>query len=215
MILTGRIVGSTETEILINASFPNYLIEKRNIDTVEIIINDGRNISADQRKKIYATLRDISLHTGHEIEDLKSIFKADYISKTGEPWFSLSKVDMTTANNYLQYLIDFCLDWSVPTKGSYLDRSPDVGRYLYKCLATRTCAICGEKAEVHHSGEDRVGMGRDRNKISHLGLKAVALCCKHHEFMVHTMPESEFLEKNHIWAIKLDEYLCKLLVLRI
>lgn len=215
MILTGQIVGSTETEILISASYPNYLVEKLHLDTVEIIIKDGRNISTDQRKKIYATLRDISLHTGHEIEDLKSIFKANYIAKTGDEWFSLSNVDMTTASKFLQFLVDFCLVWSIPSKDSYLDRSPDVGRYLYMCLATRTCAICGKRAEVHHAGEDRIGMGRDRDQISHLGKKAVALCQGHHEFMIHTMPESEFFEKHHIWPIRLDEHLCKQLGLRV
>lgn len=215
MILTGRIISSTDNEIIINASYPSYLIDKRHIDIVEIVISDGRNISADQRKKIYATLRDISLFTGHDVADLKSIFKADYIAKTGQKWFSLTDVDMTTANNFLQHLIDFCLKWGIPSKKGYLDRSPDIGRYLYMCLATRTCAICGKKAEVHHSGEDRVGMGRNRDEISHLGLKAVALCWEHHEFMIHTMPESEFFEKNHIWAIKLDEYLCKKLGLKV
>lgn len=215
MIITGQVVDSNDTEMLISASFPSYLIEKRHIDTVEIIVTDGRHISPDQRKKIYATLRDISIYTGHAVDELKSIFKADYIAKTGELWFSLSNVDMTTASNFLQHLIDFCLIWGIPTKDNYLDRSPDIGRYLYMCLATRTCALCGKKAEVHHSGEDKVGMGRNRNKISHLGLKAVALCRQHHEFGIHTMPESEFYEKNHIWPIRLDGYLCKKLGLKV
>lgn len=215
MKLTGRIIKSTDTEIFINASFPGYLKEKFNVSTVEIIVSDGRHISADQRKKIYATFRDISLFTGHEILDLKNIFKADFIAKTGESWFSLSTVDMTTANHFLQYLIDFCLVWNVASKESYLERSPDVSRYLYMCLATRTCAVCGKRAEIHHSGNDRIGMGRDRDSISHLGLKAVALCQRHHEFMIHTMSESEFFKKYHIWPIKLDEYLCKKLGLKI
>lgn len=214
MIVRGKIIKSNEERILISASFPNYLLEKRHIDTVEIIITDGRHISADQRKKIYATIRDIALYTGHEVEELKSIFKADYIAKTGESWFSLANVDMTTANAFLQHLIDFCLTWGISTNESYRDRSPDVNRYLYMCLATRTCSICGKKADVHHSGEDRVGMGRNRLKISHLGLMAVALCRVHHT-EIHTMPEAEFFAKYHIWPIKLDEYLCKQLKLRI
>ena len=218
MIITGKIVDSVDSEVLISASFPSYLIEKRQIDTVEIIVTDGRQISPDQRKKIYATLRDISLYTGHTVEELKSVFKADYIAATGEDWFSLSNVDMTTASNFLQHLVEFCLTWGIPTQDSYLDRAPDIGRYLYMCLATRTCCICGKKAEVHHSGEDRVGMGRNRTKISHLGLQAVALCPEHHrlgEKAIHNIPEAEFYDMHHIWPIRLDEYLCKQLELKV
>jgi len=214
MILTGKIIESDETGITISAYFPDYLIEKRHIKTVEINITDDRHINADQRRKIYATIRDISLYTGHNPEELKSIFKADYIAKTGDPWFSLANVDMTTASSFLQHLIDFCLIWGISANDSYLDRSPDVGRYLYMCLATRTCSICGKRAEVHHSGEDRVGMGRNRLKISHLGLLATALCRVHHT-EIHTKPEKEFFDKYHIWPIKLDEYLCKKLRLKV
>ncbi|RNC62798.1 MAG: hypothetical protein AWM53_02017 [Candidatus Dichloromethanomonas elyunquensis] len=215
MIITGKIIDSTEDEILISAFFPSYFIEKRQISEVEITITDGRQISAEQRKKIYATIRDISLYTGHDPEELKAIFKADYIAKTGEKWLSLSDVDMTTACDFLQHLIEFCIDNGIPSKDSYLDRTPDIGRYLYRCLATRTCAICGKKAEVHHSGESKIGMGRNRTKIHHLGLQAVALCRQHHEFGIHLVPESEFYELHHIWAIRLDEYLCKKLGLKV
>lgn len=213
MIITGRVVKKTDSEVFIRAPLSSYLTEKRRIETVEIIVTDGRRISPDQRKKIYATLRDISLYTGHDVEDLKSIFKADYIAATGEPWFSLANVDMTTASDFLQHLIEFCLTWGIPTMDSYLDRAPDINRYLYMCLATRICALCGKKADVHHSGEDRVGMGRNRNKISHLGLLATALCRVHHT-EIHSMPEKEFFDKYHIWPIKLDGYLCEKLRLR-
>lgn len=213
MIITGQIIKSNEERILISAPFPNYLLEKRHIDTVEVIVADGRHINSAQRRHIYATIRDISLYTGHDVDELKSIFKANYIAKTGEKWFSLANVDMTTASDFLQHLIDFCLTWGIPTNDSYLDRSPDIGRYLYMCLATRTCSICGKRAETHHSGEGRVGMGRNRLKISHLGLLATALCRVHHT-EIHSKPEREFFEKYHTWPIKLDEYLCKKLRLR-
>ena len=215
MIVIGEVIDYTDEIMLISCPFPGYLVEKREIKEVEISVTDGRTITTPLRKHIYATIRDISLYTGHTTEELKDIFKADYIAKTGEKWFSLSNVDMTTACNFLQHLIDFCLVWGIPTQDSYLERSPDINRYLYMCLATRTCALCGKKAEVHHSGEDRVGMGRDRAKIHHLGLQAVALCRGHHEFGIHTMPESEFFDLHHIWPIKLDEYLCRTLGLKV
>ena len=53
---------------------PNELIDERFISEVmhgEIRVDDGRRISSDQRKKIYALCRDISDYTGHDVEDLK------------------------------------------------------------------------------------------------------------------------------------------------
>jgi hypothetical protein len=215
MIITGKIIDYADEVMYISAPFPDYLIEKRNIQEVEIIVTDGRTISPELRRKTYATLRDISLYTGHTTEELKDIFKADYIAKTGEKWFSLSDVDMTTACNFLQHLIDFCLEHGIPTMDNLLDRSPNINRFLYMCLATRTCVICGKnKAEIHHSGEDRIGMGRNRRTISHLGLQAVALCRTHH-MEIHNSGEQGFWEKYHIWPIRLDEYLCKTLGLKV
>lgn len=91
-----------------------------------------------------------------------------------------------------------------------LNRTDDIYRYLYLCLAHRKCAICNDHADVHHV--DRIGMGRDRERIVHEGLLAVALCRKHHN-AAH-LGESELFEKYHIHGIALDKYLCQRLSLR-
>jgi hypothetical protein len=66
------------------------------------------------------------------------------------------------------------------------------------------CAICNKKAEVHHV--DVVGMGANRNKIVHLGMRAIALCRKHHN-EAHTRGQA-FFDDYHVYGIKLDQYLC-------
>ena len=71
---------------------------------------------------------------------------------------------MTTAKSFINYLIEFCFHWSVPTKDSLLNQTDDISKYLYLCLANRRCAICNKPAEVHHV--DRIGMGRDRAKTT-------------------------------------------------
>lgn len=187
-----------------------YLIEKRQITECETRLDDGRAISADQRKKIYATLRDISMYTGHHIEDLKNYFKVEYIIRTGGDWFSLSNTDMTTANEFLNLLINFCVEWDIPCLDSLLERSPDVSRYLYSCLMHKRCAICGNKAELHHM--DAVGAGRNRKEILHYGMMAIALCRTHHT-EVHSIGKQTFEEKYHVYGIKLDQYLCEVLKL--
>ena len=70
-------------------------------------------------------------------------------------------------------------------------------------------AICNQPAEVHHV--DRVGMGRDREAIVHVGLNAIALCRRHHE-EAHRREKALFAD-YHIYGIKLDRHLCKVLSL--
>ncbi len=160
-ITTGYISDYDGQALTIIAPFAYpYIIQKQNITECEIRLNDGRHISADQRKKIYATMRDIALFTGHEPDDIKAIMKYDFIADTGANYFSLSDVDMTTANEFLSFLIEFCLQWDIPTMDNLLDRTPDVARYIYACLVHKKCCLCGKKTELHHV--DAVGMGRDR-----------------------------------------------------
>lgn len=185
-------------------------LEQKRIERVELRLDDGRTISNDQRRKIFAVVRDISLWSGHSPEEIREYLTWDFRSLDGRPHFSLSDVDMTTAREFLTYLIDFCFLHGVPTKDTLLHQTDDIGKYLYLCLLHRKCAICNRRAEVHHV--DRIGMGRNREEIIHMGLLAIALCHIHHR-KAHE-DEKGFFEKYHVYGIKLDEYLCKELNLR-
>ena len=180
-------------------------LARKEITQCEIRLDDGRHISADQRKKIYATMRDISLYTGHTPEEIKALMKYDFIAKSGHDYFSLSDTDMTTANQFLNFLIDFCLEFDIPCADSLLERSPDIARYLYKCLIEKKCCITGKKAELHHV--DAVGRGRNRKDIIHKEMRELPLCREMHT-LAHNMGRDSFCEKYHIFGIKLDTYLC-------
>lgn len=93
----------------------------------------------------------------HEPEELRQYLEWDFCSRAMREWFSLSDCDMTTAREFITYLISFCFHWGVPTKDSLLTQTDDIGKYLYLCLENRRCAICNRPAEVHHV--DRIGMG--------------------------------------------------------
>lgn len=180
-------------------------LRQKQVENVEIRLVDGRTITPEQRKRIFATIRDISIWSGHEPEYLRQYLTWDFICQCGGETFSLSNTDVTTANEFTNYLINFCLLHCVPTKDSLLNRTEDIGKYLYYCLEHKKCAICNKEAEVHHV--DKVGMGRDRKEIVHVGMKAIALCREHHNF-AH-VDEQKLFEQHHIYGIKLDEYLCK------
>ena len=207
VITSGRIIEyDGEKLVVIPADDLEREILRKRIRSVELTLWDGRRISPEQRRKTYAIIRDISEWSGHEPEYLKQYFKWNFCSIDGREEFSLSDVDMTTAKEFISYLIEFCFYNDVPTQDSMLDRTDDIGKYLYICLEYRKCAVCNKRAEVHHV--DRIGMGRDREHIVHAGLEAVALCREHHN-EAHTQGEKEFFAKYHIYGIKLDEYLCE------
>lgn len=207
MELTGNIVSYDGEVITLRVPFRDTeQMIKKGIHTAHVILDDGRTISADQRKKIYATFRDIAEYTGHMPEEVKALMKYDFIAATGCKYFSLSDVDMSTARDFLEYVIEFCLMWGIPTKDSLLERAPDVTQYIYWCVFHRRCAICGKKADVHEV--DAVGMGNNRNKIHHLGQRVQPLCRGHHT-EAHRIGQLSFNKKYHIDSIFLDEHLCK------
>lgn len=213
MIVTAKIVGYDGKNMVVipDASIDKELIQKQ-INRVEIRLNDGRTITAEQRKKAYATIRDISDYSGHAPEFLKEWFKYEYIIKTGGKYFSLSDCSVTVARQYINVLIDFCLHYGVPLYEPMTNRTDDIDAYLYMCLYYRKCAVCGRAADVHHVTGSKIGIGADRDKAHHVGREAIALCRTHHN-EAHSR-EKEFFEENHIYGIKLDEILCERLNLR-
>lgn len=176
---------------------------------VELRIIDGRVITPEQRKKIFATIRDISDWCGHSPEEVRQILTWDFRSIDGRGDFSLSNVEQDTATDFISYLIDFCLRWDVPTKEPLSKRVEDIDRYLYQCLEERKCAVCGRRADIHHV--DTVGMGRNRKHIVHTGLATIALCRQHHQ-ECHTIG-ADFFRKYHIYGVSLTEQLLQKLAL--
>ena len=207
-IITGKIL-SYENGILTVApsvSIDRELLQKQ-VENIELRLNDGRTISAEQRKKIFAIIRDISIWSGDDPGCLRKCLTWDFRSMDDIPEFSLSDVDMTTAKDFITYLIEFCFKFGVGTKDTLLHQNDDIERYLYLCLEYRKCAICNAHADVHHI--DHIGIGRNRDNIIHVGMLAIALCRKHHQEAEDK--GKQFLDDNYIFGIPLDTYLCKVL----
>lgn len=205
-ITTAKIIKYDGEKLVV---VPSELIDRELVDKeikmCELRFDDGRTISADQRRKIFSLIKEISMWSGHEPEYIRSYLTWDFCCRYGSDVFSLANVDMTTAREYINYLIDFCFKWSVPTREALIDRTEDIGKYLYACLYHKKCIVCNADAELHHV--DHVGMGFDREQIIHLGLRAEAVCRKHHT-EAHTIGQNTFDEKYHVYGIKLDKKLC-------
>lgn len=206
--MTGYISSYDGSYITVMVPFDNdYLLQKQGIIQCDVYLCDGRKISSEQRKKIYATFKDIALWTGYVPDEIKAILKYEFIAKKGCKYFSLSDVDMTTAKEFLEFLIEFCLIHDIQTSDSLLERSPDIAKYVYMCLKNKKCCLTGKKCELHHV--DAVGMGRDRRDIIHTGMRVLPLARKLHT-EAHTIGQKSFEEKYHIFGIKLSPELCKI-----
>lgn len=204
--MIGKVVAFDGTTMLISAQYDNTLeYIRKNITECEIRLDDGRRISSDQRKKIYALFRDISLWSGHEPDEVKALLKYEYIARTGAEYFSLSDTDMTTAREFLEFLIEFCISEDIPTKDSLINVTPDISRYIYCCLLHKKCCISGKKAELHHV--DAVGMGRNRKDIIHAGYRVMPLSRIYHT-EAHTIGQKTFEDKYKVYGIKLTDELC-------
>lgn len=176
----------------------------------EVKIIDPREITQEQRRKARAILGEISKwSTGYhdDVDYIHSALKYDFCIKNDLDMFSLSDCDVTTARLYITYLIDFCIAHGVPTRRPLYAFCDDLESMVYQCLCRRSCAVHNRSgADIHHCTGSRVGMGRNRKEIVHVGLVCLPLCRECHN-EAH-LSEVAFLEKHHISGLPLDEYLC-------
>jgi hypothetical protein len=209
MKVSGTILSAVNDVLTIRvcADAQGYVLD-HDAKTVEVRIDDGRSITADQRRKIYATIRDIAEWSGDMPDSVKAYFKWSFCGDKEHEEFSLSDVDRETASEFLSYLIDFCIHNSVPCSDPLWDRCEDVERYMYACVMTRTCCVTGKKnAQIHHY--TRIGMGRNRNEICHVGMLVVPLSPDIHTMIHMSSGEEEFYEKHYIKPIALTEKMCR------
>ncbi len=174
-------------------------------NTVEIGIPDGRLITPEQRKRIYAMLRDISEWIGEEnTEMVKNLMKIEFMindmNAIARRMFSLADCDMTTAREFNDFLTGFIIAHNIPTKEPMAQRADDIERFVYECLIHRVCAVCGKPAELHHV--QAIGAGRDRNVTYQIGMPVLPLCRIHHNES-HNLGQESFMDKYHLQPLPL------------
>lgn len=174
------------------------ILDRKHISKMEIRFDDGRHISVEQRKKAYATIRDISDFTGYLPEQQKEWLKYLHISRTGCDYFSLSDCSMDTAREFINTMLEYVIETGIPLSDMAINRTDDIGRYLYYCIMNKKCAICGRDGEIHH--EDAIGMGNDRRKADDSGYRKICLCRLHHT-LAHQMGAGRFRNTYKVYGI--------------
>jgi hypothetical protein len=208
MEVTGGVISdiSMDGVITIHAALPN--IDRallRKYSKVQIGLPDGRTISPEQRRKAYALMREIAEWMGDLPEYVKRLMKMEFMVTRMQALekhiFSLSDCDMTTAREFITYLIDFIIEHDVPTQTPLIELCEDISRYVYACLMHKKCAVCGANhVDLHHT--QAVGSGRNRDDILQLGMPVLPLCREHHTES-HNIGQKSFMEKYHLQPIGL------------
>ncbi len=201
MNLTGKIkeVIKEQNGIYLKIFIPDAQIKIKNHQGVEIRLDDEKKITAEQRKKAYATLKDISNYTGHSIEESKEWLKYYFLSQTGSEYFSLSDCSMEKAREFISFTLEYALKNGIPLSDNALNRTDDIERYLYHCIKHKKCCICGRNGEIHHI--DAIGMGRDRQQVDDSESRKICLCRKHH-IIAHQRGRESFEQMYHVYGIK-------------
>lgn len=211
-ILAGKIIDVTPEGLTIrvpNVDFARVCL--RQYDEVQVGLPDGRTITPVQRRKAYALIGEISEWMGEGLQTTKQLLKLEFITRRLQALvreiFSLSDCDVTTAREFITFLIDFMLENDVPSRVPLTELCEDIERYVYACLMNKRCAVCGQKAELHHA-EDRIGMGGDRKTMVHEGMRVMPLCRTHH-MQCHETTQAAFNEGYHLVSIVATKEICK------
>lgn len=194
--------GHTELHLSIAGEEKASFIHKKEIAKAGIWLDDGRMISAEQRRKIYASINDISAYTGYTPEETKEVLKCVYVERTGNKYFSLADCSMDTARLFINIIIDICLENGIILSDAMYDRAEDINYMLRSCIRNRKCSICGRDGEIHHW--DAVGMGNDRRHYDDSCNRKICLCRMHHT-QAHTYGRERFMQMYHVSGIYYDE----------
>ena len=194
--------NGTEIIIRIPDKKIGEFLSQKCIKKAEMRFDDGRIISIEQRKKAYATIRDIADYTGYLPEEQKEWLKYLYIQKTGDDYISLSDCSMDQAREFINVILEYAIESGIQLSDLAINRTDDIGKYLYFCIKHKKCAICGQAGEIHH--EDAIGMGNDRKTLDDSNHKKICLCRKHHT-IAHQMGVDRFTKMYKVYGIIVKE----------
>ena len=194
--------NGTEIIIRIPDKKIGEFLSQKCIKKAEMRFDDGRIISIEQRKKAYATIRDIADYTGYLPEEQKEWLKYLYIQKTGDDYISLSDCSMDQAREFINVILEYAIESGIQLSEHAINRTDDIGKYLYFCIKHKKCAICGQDGEIHH--EDAIGTGNDRKTLDDSNHKKICLCRKHHT-IAHQMGVDRFTKMYKVYGIIVKE----------
>lgn len=172
--------------------------------TVELLVDSDKQLirmkqlSDDQRHKIFALVKDIAEWSGEDKEHTRKALHDSFCKVNGYSEFSLSNCQWDLASKFIEWLVQFCFTNEVALSESPADGFDDIERYLAMCLKNKVCCICGKPADIHHW--DAIGSGRDRTDYDDSSHRKIALCRIHHT-ECHSIGRDTFGDKYKVNGI--------------
>lgn len=173
------------------------------VPIVEVDVKDARQITAAQRKFIFALCRDCDDWMGIEPGYMRQYFREQFEYYYAYDDFSLSSCSEEDATLFINLILDFVFKHKVPVpKGIEINLIPaNQQHYFYLCLKHRICCITGKtNAEIAHF--NAVG-NRKRKTVDHRKLLLMALSHELH-MEQHQIGIKSFMAKYHVVPIYLD-----------
>lgn len=202
----GRYYGDLpDGKILLAVTLPDGADETE----ARVLFYDREEISAEQRRKIFAIIAEIADWSGHDPEYLRKNLTKDFLMANREK-LMLSIISLASGNGcdkgmaslLIDYLIDFCLENNVPTSRPLREYADDLEKYTYGALLHKRCLICGKKADLHHV--TAIGAGYNRNTKPQIGALVMPLCREHHS-EYHTIGKTAFENRYHAVPVPMDK----------
>lgn len=177
-------------------------------DSLEVSMKlvDKRHMSDEQRRFIFKLCSIVEFETGLDKELFRGNMMTVYNNLYNDDLKSLTQYSMSDANKLIDLIITMMIDKEIPIEINVLkDNSFKFNaNHTYLMCFKRTCVVCGRRADLHHV--DSVGMGYNRNKISHVGKRMLPLCRAHHN-QAHDKGNNWFIDYYHLEPTVIDEKL--------
>ncbi|WP_334427194.1 putative HNHc nuclease [Levilactobacillus sp. HBUAS67566] len=214
MQLFGKIEGLSDHRLFVDLNDVDppakRLVEANRGQLIELNFDDGRHISAEQRKKVFALLHEIDRWCGNYIMDMtESQMKYMFMRHQGlYEEFSLSDCSLEMASRFIEFLLGFCFAYEVPIASKVIDSIREQYGWDMYCLKYHCCMICGAHADIAHV--HAVGIGRNRNHINNVGNYVMALCRKHHQEQ-HNVGIKTFMIDKKLKGVKVTPEIQRML----
>lgn len=207
MQLEGNLISVSNNQVIVKLkNTADWQIDELvKSSDVELTVNDNKTITIEQRKKAFAMIHDISEFTGYTLRETEEMMKIRYISNLDNPkFFSLSNCRRDTATDFIEFMINFCLEQSIPFTTKVSDEIQQSYALRCKLVMKRLCFVCGKpNAQLDHV--NTIGMGRNRRHVNQVGYYAWTLCNEHHIAGKHTEGIISFMQKYQIKPVKLNK----------
>lgn len=143
-------------------------------------------ISPEQRRKIYAIIKDIAEYTGNGADNDKGTMKSMFCSDKQIESFSLSDCEADTAGQFIEWLIEFCFEHGIPLSENPAEGLNDIESYLKICLKKNKCCVCGNDGKV-----------AKWDKETYISL------CDIHKAKAEKDGRNQFKDMFHVWGVKM------------